>query len=134
MLNGLVRSSKAFLYTNGFLLLTITFIPFPTAVLAAYANTPQANVAVMFNGAAWLLVNAGFNIWWLSILRPVRLLPPSVRGAAAKSITIQIFTALPVYATTIVISYWLPIVGLIIIAGLHVLWIVMSVGDDQTVR
>ena len=33
-LNAMVRSSKAFLFANGFLLLTITFMPFPTAVLA----------------------------------------------------------------------------------------------------
>lgn len=51
-LNMLVRSSKAFLYANGLLLLTVTFMPFPTAVLAEYINTPQANIAVMFFSAA----------------------------------------------------------------------------------
>src|SRR5215831_83117 len=72
-LNALVGSSKAFLYANGFLLLTITFIPFPTAVLAEYINTPQANIAVMFYSGAWLVSNVGFNVWWLTIFRPVRL-------------------------------------------------------------
>jgi len=46
-LNLMVRSSKGFLYANGFLLLVVTFLPFPTAVLAEYIDTPQANVAVM---------------------------------------------------------------------------------------
>jgi uncharacterized membrane protein len=48
----LVTSSKAFLYANGLLLLTITFMPFPTALLAEYINTPQANIAVTFYSAA----------------------------------------------------------------------------------
>lgn len=89
-LNLLTGSSKAFLFANGLLLLTITFMPFPTAVLAQYINTPQANIAVMFFSVAWLVNNLGFNLWWLSIFRPVRLLPPSVSEAAAKRITMQI--------------------------------------------
>jgi len=132
-LNMLAGSSKAFLYANGFLLLTITFIPFPTAVLAQYVNTPQANIAVMFYSAAFLGLNGGFNIWWLSMFRPIRLFPASVSNAAVKSATIQIFSGLPIYAGTTVISYWFPVTGLVIIFGLQVLWIVMSVGSNEKV-
>ena len=129
--NALAGSSKAFLYANGFLLLTITFIPFPTAVLAEYINTPQANIAVMFYGAAFLALSVGFNILWLSMFRPVRLIAASVRDAAVKNVTIQIFSGLPVYAGTMVISNWFPITGLMIIFGLEVLWITMSVGSNE---
>jgi uncharacterized membrane protein len=131
--NLLAGSSKAFVYANGLLLLTITFIPFPTAVLAQYVNTPQANIAVMFYSMAFLALNAGFNIWWLSMFRPIRLFPASASNAAVKSATIQIFSGLPVYAGTTVISYWFPTAGLIIILGLEVLWIVMSVGSNERV-
>ena len=31
-----------FFFANGFVLLTVTFVPFPTAVLAEYLGTPQA--------------------------------------------------------------------------------------------
>ena len=104
VLNLLAGSSKAFLYANGFLLLTITFIPFPTAVLAQYINTPQANIAVMFYSAAFLALNVGFNIWWLSMFRPVRVFPASASDAAVKSATIKTFSGLPIYAGTTVIS------------------------------
>jgi uncharacterized membrane protein len=132
-LNLLVGSSKAFLYANGFLLLTITFIPFPTAVLAEYINTPQANIAAMFYSAAWLVTNVGFNIWWLSIFRPVRLAPVTVSKATTKKATIQIASGLLVYGGTAVISYWFPITGLIIILVSLILWVVMSVGDYEKV-
>ena len=80
----LVRSSGALLYANGFLLLTVTFMPFPTAVLAEYINTPQANIAAVFYSAACLGMNLGFNICWLCVRRPVRLLAPSVSKAAER--------------------------------------------------
>jgi len=40
--------SYPFLFANGLLLLTITFVPFPTAVLAAHLGTPEARTAVTF--------------------------------------------------------------------------------------
>ena len=132
-LTALVGSSKAFLYANGFLLLTITFIPFPTAVLAEYINTPQANIAVMFYSAALLLTNVGFNIWWLSIFRPVRLAPVTLSEPMAKRVTIQIASGLLVYGGTTIVSYWFPITGLLIILGFQILWVVMSVGDDEVI-
>ncbi len=130
-LNLLVGSSRAFLYANGFLLLTITFIPFPTAVLAQYLNTPQANIAVMLYSSALLVTNVAFNIWWLSMFRPIRLFPASASNAAVKRVTIQIFGGCLLYASTTVISYWSPIIGLMIIFGLQILWIIISVGIDE---
>ncbi len=123
----LIGSSKAFLYANGFLMLTITFIPFPTAVLAEYVATPQANIAVMFYSAAFLAVSVGFNVSWLSIFRPTRLLPSHVNRAVVKRDTIQLFSGVPIYAGTTVISYWFPVVGLAIIFGMELLWIVMTI-------
>ena len=120
----------AFLYANGLLLLTVTFIPFPTAVLAEYIDTPQANIAVMFHSAAWLVVNAGFNVWWLSMFRPVRLLP-AVSHAAVKRVTIQIVSGLRVYACTAVISYWFPTSALLLILASQVLWVVVSIEDEK---
>ncbi|HKX18443.1 MAG TPA: TMEM175 family protein [bacterium] len=122
----LIGSSKAFLYANGLLLLTITFIPFPTAVLAEYVTTPQANIAVMFYSAAFLAVSVGFNVCWLSVFRPIRLLSPHAGRAAVKRDTIQMLSGLPAYAGTTVISYWFPMIGLAIIFGMELLWIVMT--------
>jgi uncharacterized membrane protein len=37
------RANNRLLFSNGFLLLIVTFVPFPTAVLAEYLNTPSAS-------------------------------------------------------------------------------------------
>jgi uncharacterized membrane protein len=80
----LTRSSKAFLYANGLLLLHITFMPFPTALLAQYINTPQANIAVTFYSASWFVTNLAFNLWWLSMFKPVRWFPLPARRRRGK--------------------------------------------------
>ena len=127
----LVRSSSALLYANGFLLLTVTFMPFPTAVLAEYINTPQANIAAVFYSAACLGMNLGFNICWLCVRRPVRLLAPSVSKAAERNVTIQMLSGFTFYLCTTALSYWLPVTALIIISGVQVLWIVTSVDEGD---
>lgn len=127
----LVRSSSAVLYANGFLLLTVTFMPFPTAVLAEYINTPQANVAAVFYSAACLAMNLGFNVCWLCTRRPARLLAPSVCKAAERKVTIRTLSGLAFYLCTTVLAYWLPVTALISISGVQVLWIVASVDEGD---
>ncbi len=130
-LHMLVKSSKAFLYANGVLLLSITFMPFPTAVLAEYINTPQANIAVTFYSAASLVLNVGFIVWWLSMFRPVRLLRASVSRTAVRKATIQRLVGCVMYAGTTVLSYWFPITAVIIIFSCQALWIIVSVNEDE---
>ncbi len=130
-LSLLTGSSKAFLFANGFLLLTVTFMPFPTAVLAEYINTPQANIAVAFYSAAWLVTSMGFNVWWLCMFRPVRLLSTSVSKAAVRKTTIQTFGGSVLYAGTTIISYWFPVIGFSMIFASQALWIILSVGEDE---
>lgn len=63
LFNTLGKSSRTFLYANGFLLLTITFMPFPTALLAQYIGTEYAKPAIAFycfggvvNSIGWMLL------------------------------------------------------------------------------
>ena len=58
------KSSGSFIYANGFLLLTVVFIPFPTALLGAFIWTDHAAPAVVLYDAVlavqaigWLLVS-----------------------------------------------------------------------------
>ena len=57
-------SSSAFLYANGFLLLTVVFIPFPTSLLGEYLLTRHAAPAVILydsvlalQAIAWVLIS-----------------------------------------------------------------------------
>ena len=130
-LGALERSSKPFLYANGLLLLTVTFVPFPTAVLAEYIVTPQANVAVMFYSATQLALNLSFVVWMVCMFRPVRLLPASWSTAAVRKLVLQTLAGTAVYVCTTVISYWFPVTGLVVIVACQILWIVMSISETE---
>jgi uncharacterized membrane protein len=127
----LERSSKPFLYANGLLLLAITFVPFPTAILAEYIVTPYANVAVMIYSATQLALNLSFVVWLLCLFRPVRLLPDSWDSAVARKIVIQTLGGTATYVATTIASYWFPISGLVVIVACQILWIGMSVSEPE---
>jgi uncharacterized membrane protein len=63
------KSSASFLYANGFLLLTVVFIPFPTSLLGEYILTDHAAPAVILydsilalQAMSWILIaETAFN-------------------------------------------------------------------------
>src|SRR5881392_2022429 len=55
-------------FANGFLLLIVTFVPFPTWVLAEYLDRRAANVAATFYCATFVLVSIAYNLLLWSVL------------------------------------------------------------------
>ena len=56
------RADNHLLFANGFLLLIVTFVPFPTWVLAEYLDRRAANVAATFYCATFVLVSISYNL------------------------------------------------------------------------
>jgi uncharacterized membrane protein len=64
------KSSGAFVYANGFLLLTVVFMPFPTALVGEYLLTDHAAPAVVIynsvtavQAVSWILVTGRPYDW-----------------------------------------------------------------------
>jgi uncharacterized membrane protein len=55
------KVSGPFLVTKGFLLFTVTLVPFPTAVLMGHLEGPSATVAAAFCCETYLLINIAYN-------------------------------------------------------------------------
>jgi len=121
--------SKPFLYANGFLLLTITVFPFPTAVLAEYINTKFAAAAVAVYSLACLLINVAFVIWWGAMRKPVYLIRPEISNAQIKKILTQLWIGITIYLFATLISFWFPTPGIVVIIGTNILWVTMSILD-----
>lgn len=73
------KSDDAFLYWNGLLLLCITIVPFPTALLAEYVNGPAAKVAAAVYAGTALVIALAFTALWQHAIRDKRLLVPGYR-------------------------------------------------------
>ena len=57
------------LFANGVLLLTVTFVPFPTAVLAQHLATPEAKVAVAFYCGTFVVNSLGWGLVFATMVR-----------------------------------------------------------------
>jgi len=128
-LHLLEKTSNAFLYANGFLLLTVTFVPFPTALLAKYVVTGLAPVVVMFYAGGSLLINIAINLWFFTMQKPVYLLKPEVSKQEIRKIWMQLGTGALVYLLAGIIALWHPWVGLGFFVGLAILWVAMSIAN-----
>jgi uncharacterized membrane protein len=110
------------LFANGFLLLTITFVPFPTAVLARYIDSQSANVAAAFYCGTYVVINVGYNLLWYSSAHNRRLIKPDVPDAHLKKIRNAYLLAFPVYVLAVAVSFLTAYGGLAICMALWVLW------------
>lgn len=94
----IVRTDHRLLALNGLLLLLITFVNFPTAVLAEYVQTPQRQVATLFYTGTFVLLAVVYNVLWRYASHNHRLLDPSVDTAYVQSITRAYGFGIPAYA------------------------------------
>lgn len=58
------RNDHLFLYWNGVLLLFVTFVPFPTALLSEYLLHPDARVAANLYTGTFLAISLAFHALW----------------------------------------------------------------------
>jgi uncharacterized membrane protein len=119
------------LYANGLLLLAVTLIPFPTALVAGYLNQPGANVAVAVYCATFLLLNIGFNLLWWSASADRSLLQSEVSPVAIRRIRRAYLVGFVVYAASVFIAFWAPYAGLALCSFMWILWARMDYGAAQ---
>ncbi|MGI8586207.1 MAG: TMEM175 family protein [Chloroflexia bacterium] len=72
---------------NLLLLLTVTFVPFPTEVLAEYIEGPDQHIAAMIYSGAFLLIAICFNLLWRYASYKDRLLDEKADPEVTKRIT-----------------------------------------------
>jgi TMEM175 potassium channel family protein len=88
MFTHIRRSSDTLLLLNLLLLLGVTVVPFPTAVLATHLGTPEQRTAAVFYNGVYVVIAIFFNLLWrYSVSR--RLVDHAISGAAAANISRQ---------------------------------------------
>jgi len=70
ILRNVHRTDSRLHFSNGCLLLLITFVPYPTSVLAAYLRTPAAKMAAAFYSGTFVLVALCFSFFMYGAFRP----------------------------------------------------------------
>lgn len=89
MFSFIQRTDHPFLYWNGLLLLFVTFMPFPTALLAEYLLHSEANVAGAVFSGTYVAIAFAFKGLWHHASKNGRLLAPSVDQREIRQINRQ---------------------------------------------
>jgi uncharacterized membrane protein len=127
----LKKINSAFLFANGFLLLMVTFINFPTAILARYINTPAFNVASAFYCGSMVLVSIAYNLLWFTAAHNRRLVKDEITDALIIKIRNAYWFGFFIYLGAFITSYFLPLVGLIICISLWIFWTILDYSKNK---
>ena len=125
------KTSRPFLYANGYLMLTIVFFPFPTALLAEYINTEYAMPAIVFYGLASVVNSSAWFLFIRSINKPKRLLNDAFSTEEYNRLKSSNHYAFAIYASTALLAIWFPYTALIINVVVWFLWIYLSLIEKE---
>ncbi|MEO8661920.1 MAG: TMEM175 family protein [Bryobacteraceae bacterium] len=125
------RVDNRFLIANGVLLLMVTVVPFPTAVLAQYLSTPAANAAAAFYCGTFVLIGAAYNVLFASVASNRRLVHHNVSDELLEKIGTAYRMGFLVYVLATAVSWWYAPAGLILYSSLWILWIALSYRDQS---
>jgi uncharacterized membrane protein len=132
LFNILEKSSRPFLYANGFLLFTITFMPFPTALLAQYISTDYAKPAIAFYCFGGVVNSLGWNLLLHTLYKPEKLIHSEVSIKLVDTIKRSTQIGFVIYSIATVMSFWFPVIALIINLLLWLVWISLSITTKES--
>ena len=129
LLKNIERTSAPFQFANGYLLFTVILMPFFTAFMAEYLNTPFAQPAIVCYSLVALLHNTG----WLVLHRSIASAdPPLVKDPIAErtreeGIPGDTVRGPVIYASLALLAWWLPYVALLLIVLTWLFWLYVSI-------
>ena len=129
--NHIDKKSNAFIYVNGLFLLIISFIPFPTALLAEYITAESHGSAITFYCGYMVLSNISWILLFYAIRNPVNLLTPRGEKLIAERFDRVKYFGLFIYTATFILSFWFPYTALVLNVSLWILWIVTSLAEKK---
>jgi uncharacterized membrane protein len=122
------KSSPPFIYANGFLLLTVAFVPFPTSLLGEYLFTGHAGPAVVLYSAVLAFQAVGWNLISQAALRPGRLLTKNERSTAEFRKMVKFsYSAFALYTACAIAAFWIPLAMTVLIGLLWIFWLIFGI-------
>jgi uncharacterized membrane protein len=117
------RVDRPFLFINLLLLLTVSFIPFPTKLVAQYLQKPGERSATLAYAATMLLMAVVYNIWWRYARRQRRLIADGVSDARLGAVDRAFDPGIPAYAIVLGVAFASPLASVVITLALAVFYL-----------
>jgi uncharacterized membrane protein len=108
------RVDRPFLFVNTLLLLSISFIPFPTKLVADFLQRDGERQAVYAYAATLLVMAVLYNLWWRYARGNRRLIREDVRDSALVAVDRAFDPGVPAYAITFAVAVFSPLASVIL--------------------
>ncbi len=120
------RVDAPFLYANGLLLLVVTVVPFPTALLAEYYEKPGAAVAAAAYAGTFVVAGIAYNLVWRTAIAGRRLLRSDASEQKIREISHSYWLGIPGYGAAMAGAFVSPHVTVAICVALLIVWVVVA--------
>jgi uncharacterized membrane protein len=133
----LVAMNRTLMLLNLLLLMTIVFVPFPTALLGTHFGNPSdASTAATLYALTFLLVSIFFSILWMYALSKPRHLWPGFDREAARRQLPRFVVGLVIYLLCLPIAQFSPtaVVGLVAVSALYYMFESLPEVPGRTVQ
>ena len=120
------KSSPSFIYSNGLLLMTVVFVPFPTALMGEYILTDYAAPAVVLYDA----VLAIQGVAWVFLCGAALKNELTKNGNSAMQMRVNRrngYSAFIVYSLLAIIAFWFPLTVAIVTGLTWIFWLMFGI-------
>ncbi len=121
------KHSSKFLYANGLLLLSVVVMPFLTAFVAEYLNTPFAKVGIIMYCCSSLFNNIAWIVLYEATLASHCLARNEGCEAILKRVRNQSRYAFVIYAAVTTLAFRYPMTAFYINTLLWIVWLIMGI-------
>jgi len=119
------KVSAPFMLANGLLLLLVTAVPFPTALLGDYLTEPAASTAAVVYSGVFVLISVAYNlVWWAA--RQGHLLRPDTTAEQVQQRARLNFIGIPAYLLALLCAFAFPVLSVGICGALWCFWVFAS--------
>jgi TMEM175 potassium channel family protein len=126
LMNQIARVDRTFLFITVFFLMTVSFIPFPTRLIAENLQHGEGRVAALTYGFTLTATAVGFNAMWFYAIRKRRLLRDDADPAVVKGITRSYLMGPWTYLLATGVAIASPGISLIMFAAFDLFWVLES--------
>jgi uncharacterized membrane protein len=124
------EADRAFLFINLFLLMSIAFVPFPTALYAEHLGHEGARQAALAYGLTFVVIAIFFQLFWQYARR--RLLRPDADRREVSGIDRSYRPGVPLYVGATLVALVSPTAALAGFAAIALVYVSASIwGDEQ---
>ena len=130
-LRHVVRVDARLLFANGLLLLFITFIPFPTAVLSNHLARTDAKVAAAFYAGTFVCINLAWAFFWAAIGTRRATLAPRLGSREVRIVNVALVIGFVSYLVATLLAFWSAAASVVMVMAIAGFWTVQALRADS---